>query len=123
LILLDTSLWVDHLRQGDLRVASLLSAGQILAHPHVIGELALGHLRQRATILSALADLPQARPATDAEVMFFIERHGLAGRGIGWVDAHLLAATRLTEGARFWTRDRRLAAIAEEMGLSASGGP
>jgi predicted nucleic acid-binding protein len=118
LILLDTSVWVDHLRQAEPAVVAALNAGQVLAHPHVIGELALGHLRQRATILSALADLPQAKPATDAEVLGFVARHGLAGRGMGWVDAHLLAATRLTPWARFWTRDRRLAAIAEEMGLS-----
>ena len=119
MILLDTSVWVDHLRQGDAEVTALLAERQVLVHPHVIGELALGHLRQRAVILSALADLPKSLPATDAEVLAFVERHGLAGRGIGWVDAHLLAATRLTPGARFWTRDRRLAAIAQEMGLAA----
>jgi predicted nucleic acid-binding protein len=119
LILLDTSVWVDHLRQGDAEVVALLGERQVLVHAHVIGELALGHLRQRAVILSALADLPKALPATDAEVLAFVERHGLAGRGIGWVDAHLLAATRLTPGARFWTRDRRLAVIAQEMGLAA----
>lgn len=118
MILLDTSVWVDHLRQGDPELAALLVKGQVLAHPHVIGELALGHLRQRDIILSALANLPKATPATDAEVLLFAERHSLAGRGIGWVDAHLLAATRLTPGARFWTRDRRLAAIAQEMSLS-----
>ncbi len=118
MILLDTSVWVDHLRQGEPDVATLLAEREVLAHPHVIGELALGHLRQRAVILAALADLPQAITATDAEVLWFVERHGLAGRGIGWVDAHLLAATRLTPGARFWTRDRRLAGVAEELGLS-----
>lgn len=80
--------------------------------------MALGHLRQRATILAALAGLPRATPATDTEVLVFVERHGLAGRGIGWVDAHLLAATRLTPGARFWTRDRRLAAMAQELDLA-----
>ncbi len=118
MILLDTSVWVDHLRAEDRDVAAALMAGRVLAHPHVIGELALGHLRRRAAILSALADLPQAIPATDAEVLAFVERHGLTGRGIGWVDAHLLAATRLTAGARFWTRDRRLASIAAELGLT-----
>ncbi|MBS7791554.1 type II toxin-antitoxin system VapC family toxin [Roseococcus sp. SDR] len=118
MILLDTSVWVDHLRQDDPDVAALLAEGRVLAHPHVIGELALGHLRQRATILSALSGLPKAMPATDAEVLGFVDRSGLAGRGIGWVDAHLLAATRLTPGARFWTRDRRLAVIAQEMGLA-----
>ena len=122
MILLDTSIWVDHLRSGDARVAELLTLGRIMAHPFVIGELALGHLRERAMILTALSDLPQARPASDAETLFFIERHGLAGRGISYVDAHLLAATRLTAGCSFWTHDRRLAALAEEMGLAAVSG-
>jgi len=119
LILLDTSVWVNHLRQGEPEVVALLAERQVLVHAHVIGELALGHLRQRSIILAALADLPKAMPATDAEVLGFVERHDFAGRGIGWVDAHLLAATRLTPGARFWTRNRRLAAIARELNLAA----
>lgn len=122
MILIDTSVWVDHLRAGDKAVGTLLMSRQVLAHPFVIGELALGHLRQRRTILSALQDLPQASTATDAEVLLFIDRHALAGLGIGYVDAHLLASTRLTAGSTFWTRDKRLAGIAARLNLGWSEG-
>lgn len=119
MILADTSIWIDHLNRNDHELTRWLEAGTILAHPFVIGELALGNLRQRALILDALRDLPQAIVATDDEVMNFIERHSLAGRGIGYVDAHLLASTRLTRDARLWTRDRRLSTLADGLGLSA----
>ncbi len=119
MILADTSIWINHLRYSDLVLASLLDAGHVLIHPFVIGELALGSLRQRALILNALSRLPQAKSATDAEVLHLIARHALAGRGIGYVDAHLLAAVRLTEGARLWTTDRRLGAVAGALGLAA----
>jgi predicted nucleic acid-binding protein len=118
MILVDTSIWIDHLRAGDRRLAALLDTGQVLAHPFIVGELALGHLRQRQAILTALHDLPQAITADNAEVMTFIERHELPGAGIGFVDAHLLASTRLTIGATFWTRDKRLSAVAGRLGLS-----
>jgi predicted nucleic acid-binding protein len=118
-VLIDTSVWVDHLRGGDEGVVRLLEAGQVLAHPFVTGELALGHLRQRREIITALHDLPQAIPATDAEVLYFIEACALAGTGIGYVDAHLVAAMRLTAGSALWTRDRRLAGVAERLGLAA----
>lgn len=120
MILVDTSVWVDHLRHKDRRLAALLEDGRVLAHPFVIGEIALGNLRQRALVLGALQDLPQATVAAEAEVLHFIEREGLAGLGIGYVDAHLLAATRLTAGASFWTRDRRLAAVAARLSLAAA---
>lgn len=87
----------------------------MLAHPFVIGELALGQLRQRAAILDALAALPPAAAATDAEVLALIQRLALAGSGIGLVDAHLLAATLLTADARLWTRDRRLHRVAARL--------
>jgi hypothetical protein len=118
MILLDTSVWVDHLRLGDKVVASLLDSGRVLAHPFVVGELALGNLRQRRTILSSLQDLPKASVATDREVLHFVERHTLAGLGIGYIDAHLLAATQLTTGASLWTRDRSLLRVAERLGLA-----
>lgn len=118
MILADTSVWIDHLRAGDRQLERLLEAALVLAHPFVIGELALGRLRQREALLSALQNLPRATAATDTEVLTFIDLHGLAGRGIGCVDAHLLAAARLTAGALLWTRDRRLAQIAEELGLA-----
>jgi predicted nucleic acid-binding protein len=91
----------------------------VLVHPFVSGELALGRLRNPDAVLGALADLPQAIVATDAEVMVLISHEGLAGSGIGYLDAHLLAAARLTPDARLWTRDRRLAAVADRLSLSA----
>jgi predicted nucleic acid-binding protein len=117
-ILVDTSIWVDHLRAGNAMLAALLDAGMVLTHPFVIGELSLGALPQREAVLSALADLPPAVVATDAEVLGFIDRHALFGRGVGHVDAHLLAATRLTAGAELWTNDRRLNAVADALGLA-----
>jgi len=118
-ILVDTSVWVDHLRAGDAGLRTLLETGLAVTHPFVIGELALGAMRQRRVVLEALAALTAAAVATDAEVLHLIEQHALAGRGIGYMDAHLLAAVRLTGGTLLWTRDRRLHAVAEELGLAA----
>ena len=119
MILVDTSIWVDHLRSGDDLLSHLLARGEVLAHPFVIGELALGHLRRREAVLHSLHRLPQAAVARDREVLLMIDRHHLAGAGIGYVDAHLLAAVRLTGDARFWTRDRRLLTIAERLSVAA----
>lgn len=118
MILVDTSVWIDHLRTNDKSLSNLLNAGRVLAHPFVTGELALGNLRQRAIILEALSDLPQAKVATDMETRYFIDEHALFGRGIGYVDAHLLAAVRLTPGAALWTRDKRLHAVAGRLKLA-----
>ena len=118
MILLDTSVWIDHLRQGDAQVASVLETGLALCHPFVIGELACGQLKSRTEILALLAALPQALLALEQEVLFFIERHRLMGRGIGYIDAHLLTATALTEGAQLWTRDKRLDALAHELEIA-----
>lgn len=118
MILVDTSVWVGHLRTGDKALAALLDNGAVLTHPFVIGELALGNLRRREAVLKALSDLPHASVATDAEVLHFIDRQALFGRGIGYVDAHLLAAVRLTAGADLWTNDKRLHAVAEQLGLA-----
>jgi len=120
-ILLDTSVWIDHLRQGDAQVVSVLQSGLVFTHPFVIGELACGQLKSRTEVLGLLAALPQARVAQDQEVLFFIERHGLMGRGIGYIDAHLLAATALTEDARLWTRDKRLDSLAREFERAKAG--
>lgn len=122
MILVDTSVWVDHLRAGGRTLSALLDSSHVLMHPFVIGELALGHLRQRRTILEALHDLPTANVATDAEVLLFIERHGLTGLGIGYIDAHLLASARLMPGSSLWTRDKRLSAVAARLRLGWSGG-
>lgn len=120
MILVDTSVWVDHLRAGDPRLAGLLDSGLVLGHPWVAGELALDHLAQRGEVLRLLAGLPQAEVATATEVAAFIETHRLYGLGIGYVDAQLLASTRLTVDARLRTRDRRLAAAAERLGVADS---
>jgi len=117
-ILVDTSVWVDHLHAGNKVLAALLDAGMVLAHPFVVGELALGNLRQRDIVLTALSDLPQACVATATEVLHFIARHALFGRGIGYVDLHLLVSVRLTAGAELWTRDKRLDGLAVQFGLA-----
>ena len=118
MILVDTSVWVEHLRVGDRALAELLDSGMVLAHPFVIGELALGDLRQRETVLAAMSDLPRASIATAEETLRFISRHALFGRGIGYIDVHLLAAVRLTAGAALWTHDKRLRGGAVELGLA-----
>ena len=120
MILVDTSIWVDHLRVGDERLAALLDGGEVLTHPFVVGELALGNLRQRKVFLSDLLPLPQADVASDEEVLGLIDREQLFGRGIGYIDAHLLAAARLTVDTRLWTHDRILNAVAAELGLAAT---
>ncbi len=118
MILVDTSVWIDHLRDGDEGLVALLNSTQVLMHPFVLGELACGNLHQRAEVLTLLRDLPQASVAHHDEVLFFIERHELMGRGIGYVDAHLLAAVALDGGARLWTRDKRLRALAGELNMA-----
>jgi len=119
MILVDTSVWIDHLRRRDEILTSLLEQGAVLAHPFVIGELALGSLPRRDFVLNSLRRLPRANIARDEEVMRFVDREALFGIGIGFVDAHLLAATRLTAGATLWSRDRRLQAAAEKLALAA----
>lgn len=116
MILGDTSIWVDHLRAGDETLSALLNAGLVLAHPFIIGELALGNLRQREVVLNALSDLPRVAVATEAEVLRFIDLHALFGRGIGYIDAHLFAAVQLTAGTELWTRER-LHNVADQLGF------
>jgi len=115
MILVDTSVWIDHLRDGNERLAASLENAEVWTHPFVIGELACGNLANRAEVLLLLHNLPSVSLATDAEVLFYIERQQLMGRGIGYIDAHLLAATALTGSIRLWTLDRRLAAVAESV--------
>jgi predicted nucleic acid-binding protein len=117
-ILVDTSIWIDHLRHGDERLSEMLDRGEVLMHPFVVGEIALGNLLNRKTLLDTLQNLPQATIADNVEVMQFIERQSLFARGIGYLDAHLLAATRLTSDTLLWTRDKRLLAVATALGLS-----
>ncbi len=118
MILVDTSIWIDHFRTGDQDLADLLDERAVLAHAFVIGELALGQLAERRMVLEFLQDIPLAITASENEVLYFIEKHRLAGHGIGYVDAHILASAQLTAGTRLWTRDKRLSAVAEQMGLS-----
>ena len=108
MILVDTSVWIDHFRATDEVLVALLSEGRVLTHPMVVGELALGNLHNRREVLGLLDRLPKAPVATDDEALLFIERRELMGRGIGYVDAHLLAATALAESGLLWTTDRRL---------------
>jgi predicted nucleic acid-binding protein len=116
LILVDTSVWIDHLRAGHPRLVTLLEHSLVLGHPWVTSELALGHLNRRNEVLGLLAHLPQATVATPAEVLALVERHELHGAGLGYVDAQLLAATLLTEDGTLWTTNKRLAAVATRLG-------
>lgn len=117
MILVDTSVWIDHLRYGDVELTRLLNTGQVLTHRFVIGELALGSLQNRNIVLSALQNLPQVTIASDEEVLHFIENRALFGTGIGYIDAHLLAAVLLSPGTLLWTRDKRLFAESVRLGL------
>src|SRR5260370_18617755 len=118
MILVDNSVWIDHLRRGDDALRQLLERGQVLSHPFVIGELATGSLRQREVVLGALQDLPQATMAQEDEVLHFISERNLFGLGIGYIDAHLMAAVQLTPDTLLWTRDKRLHQIARKLSLA-----
>jgi len=122
MILLDTSVWVDHLRRGDSQVVTLLESGQAAAHAFVIGELACANLKSRAQVVDLLRGLPQLALAADDEVLYFIDKHKLMGRGIGYVDVHLLAAAAIG-GSLLWTRDKPLRVIASELGIAYVDGP
>ena len=118
MILVDTSVWVDHLRRGDARLSALLDGASVLIHPFIIGEIACGSLADRKTVLELLQDLPTAAAADADEVLVFIDRHRLHGKGLGYVDVHLLAAVALSHGAKLWTRDKRLRAAAQALGCA-----
>lgn len=117
MILVDTSVWINHLRVGDQKLTTLLESNMVLTHPFVIGELACGNLHNRAAILALLDRLTPATAATDPEVLAFIDQHGLMGRGIGYIDAHLLASTHLSAPAKLWTGDKRLGRLAGELSV------
>jgi predicted nucleic acid-binding protein len=117
-ILVDTSVWVDHLRQSNPRLQTLLAEAGVVGHPFVTGEVALGHLKHPARILALLGNLPQAVQAEHEEVLRFVAEHQLPGSGLGWVDVHLLCSAAL-DRSRLWTLDRRLAAAASLLGLEA----
>lgn len=118
MILVDNTVWVDHLRDGLPEQAARLEEGQVLIHPWVIAELACGQLKRCREVLELLQGLPAATVASDGEVLLLIEREQLMGRGIGYVDAHLLASARLSH-CQLWTQDRHLAAVAQAQRLAA----
>jgi predicted nucleic acid-binding protein len=120
MILVDTSVWIDHFRRGAPRLALALEDSSVLMHAFVLGEIACGNLVNRTEVLELLGDLPRAPLVADAEALAFIENHALMGRGIGYVDVHLLASAVLAGDVQIWTRDRRLAAVASDLGLSYS---
>ena len=117
MVLADTSVWIDHLRRGDRRLAKLLDQSDVVCHPLIIGELACGNMQNRETVLGLLRQLPTCPEIEQREAWHFIDLHRLAGRGIGIVDVHLLASARLF-GATVWTRDRSLDDVALELGLA-----
>ncbi len=118
MILVDTSVWIDHLRSGESALATALEGGRVLMHPFVLGELACGNLKNRGELLRLLGDLPAAATATDTEALGLIEHRALMGRGIGYTDVHLLASAALADVGLLWTRDKRLAEVARELELA-----
>jgi predicted nucleic acid-binding protein len=118
-VLADTSIWIDHFRRSDARLEAFLDRGDVVMHPFVIGELLLGHVPRIVEMMDDLGRLPKATVASTDEVLEFIARRKLPGSGIGYVDAHLLAAAALTPEAAVWTRDKRLLAAARSLALDA----
>lgn len=118
MILVDTSIWADHVVRPVAVLQELLTDQQVLMHPFVIGELALGNMRNWHQTVAMLKALPGSQVASREELLAFIPAANLPGSGVGFVDAHLLAACRLTRAARLWTRDKRLASKADELGLN-----
>jgi predicted nucleic acid-binding protein len=120
LILVDTSIWIDHLRRADKRLQSLLHNDQVLSHPCVRLELALGSIARRDTVLADLALLPQAPVASAEELLSLVDQRKLYRRGIGLTDLHLLCSALFDRSISIWTRDRRLGETADELGVRAS---
>jgi len=117
MILVDTSVWLAHLRDGTIGLETLLDEGKVACHPFIIGELACGNLKNRHEILSLLETLPTATQAEHGEVMQFIETHRLTGKGLGYIDMHLLASAILTN-VSLWTLDKRLDKVSSRLGVS-----
>jgi predicted nucleic acid-binding protein len=120
-IIIDASVWIDHIRSAESVILELVDARRVLSHPFVIGEVAMGEFRNRRVFLSDLEKLKAADMADHHEVLALVERHSLFGRGIGYVDAHLLASAFLTPETKLWTRDKRLREAAKRMRLAAEG--
>jgi predicted nucleic acid-binding protein len=118
-LIVDASIWIDHLRQPEPALALALRRDHALMHPFTLGEIALGSLGNRQRVLRELALRLQPRLATEVEVLAMVEQHQLYGKGIGWVYAHLLASALITPDTRLWTRDKRLMAGAQSLGVAA----
>jgi len=116
MILVDSSVWIDFFRHGGGKLTALLDQNSVLAHPLVIGELACGNLRNRIEILTQLGKLPHAPQATHVDALQLVEEHQLMGRGLGWIDVHLLASAMLAH-ARLWTLDQPLRRAAEALAV------
>jgi len=117
MVLVDTSVWINHLRKSEPRLKKLLLKGDVYCHPFVIGELACGSIKNRQEIISLLQSLPSTRTIVDAEFLYFIDKNKLYSQGVGYVDIHLLASSRL-ESVKLWTEDKRLNNIANHLDLS-----
>lgn len=120
MIIVDTSIWIDHLHKGDQVMHRLLTDDAVMLHPFVLGEIALGSLRNRKKVLAELETIPVAPMVAIDDVLELIEQQGLSGSGIGLIDAHLVASTLLDADDLLWTKDRRLAAVAERLGIDAA---
>lgn len=118
MILVDTSIWIDYLRSGYTRLTQALQLNEVSIHPFIIGELACGNLKDRPMILSLLAGLPGLRILEPHEVLFFIDHQKLMGRGLGYIDVHLLAATLIASDTKLWTRDLKLLNEAKALGVA-----
>jgi predicted nucleic acid-binding protein len=116
MILVDTSVWIDHLRQKNHPLREVLFDDQVLCHPFVIGELACGHLKNREQVIELMSSLPISEMATDQEVLGFVDMHKLYGKGIGWIDAHLLTAAKLSQ-SKLWTMDKSLKRLSQALDL------
>lgn len=119
MILADTSIWIDYLRQGEPLLTEQLSHNQVLMHGMVLGELAIGNFKNRQLLLKRWRALPFIQTATDAQVLHFLETYQLMGKGVGWIDLHLLTAVSLTGNVQLWTRDKRLKTVAKTLNLVA----
>lgn len=115
MVLVDTPVWIDHLRASDTTLVNLLNDSRVCIHPMVIGELACGHLRKRDELLNLWQQLPLVAEATHHEVLFTIEQQTLMGKGLGYIDTHLLTSVLLQPDTQLWTRDKRLHLTARQL--------
>jgi len=116
-VIVDTSIWVTHLRQGSRHLSELLLDAQAVCHPFIVGELACGNIKNRVEFLSLLQSLPMAPTVSLDELLYFIDRHAVMGMGIGFVDAHLLASAQLSS-TPLWTSDKKLKSAATKLEVS-----